>query len=77
MGSAGHQRTAQGTGLFPPFFQLCFSFLSMHVRYGLQNSSQGIGVPVLYLIHSVLLDSILTAKALGVICRAERSESHR
>lgn len=40
------------------------------------NYSQDIGTPVLYLIHSVLLDSILTAKALGIICGTERCKSH-
>lgn len=38
--------------------------------------SQDIGTLILYLIHSVLLDSILTTKALGIICRTERSKSH-
>lgn len=42
----------------------------------MENYSQDIGTLVLYLIHSVLLDSILTTKALGIICRTERSKSH-
>lgn len=71
MGRAGGQCGAPGFA--HPFTH----FASYSAPWMSGNSSQDTGAPVLYLIHSVLLDAILPAKALGIICRMEISESHK
>lgn len=71
MGRAGGQCRA------PSFAHPCTHFASDSSPCMSGNFSQDIGVLVLYLIHSVLLDAILPAKTLGIICRMEISESHK
>lgn len=62
-------RQLGASGVPCSFFQIYLSLLSVHFQYSLENYSQDINILILYLIHSVLLDSILTTKALGIICR--------
>lgn len=75
MGSAGHQGTAQDTSLshLPPALPLplLHALPGQSGKLFSKNWYSGI-----YLIHSVLLDSILATKALGIIYRTGRSESH-
>lgn len=71
MGRAGGQCST------PSFAHPFTHFASHSSPHSSGNSSQDTGVLVLYLIHTVLLDAILPAKALGIICRMERSESHK
>lgn len=59
----------------PPFPGTASHFLCTSLDIG--NTSQDRDVLLLYLIHSVLLNSILATKALGIICRKESSESQQ
>lgn len=62
--------------IYPVPSSASHSLFSAYFRCSLGNSSEDVGVLVLYLIHSVFLDSILATKALSIICRTESSESH-